>query len=94
MDDNRKKLIDNPLPHAVDSYKEKPGDDVVDRTGQHFYVPLSEIKENDFDLTFDRYKAFHYQEEEYEPPKDLLKKLLECEKEIKEGMEELNRMIQ
>lgn len=94
LDDNRKKLMDNPLPHAVDSYKEKLRDDVVDRTSQHFYVPVSEIKENDFDLTFDGYKALHYQEEEYEPPKDLLKKLLECEKEIKEGMEELNRMIQ
>ena len=86
--------MDNPLPHAVDSYKEKLRDDVVDRTSQHFYVPVSEIKENDFDLTFDGYKALHYQAEEYEPPKDLLKKLLECEKEIKEGMEELNRMIQ
>lgn len=47
LDDNRKKLMDNPLPYAVDSYKEKLGDDVVDRASQHFYVPVSEIKEND-----------------------------------------------
>lgn len=94
LDDNRKKLKENPLPEAVDRWKNRLGDDTDNRTKQYFYVPVSEMKENDFDLTFDRYKTFDYQEEEYDPPKELLKKLLKFEKDIRKGMEELNRMIQ
>lgn len=94
LDDNRKKLKENPLPEAVDRWKNRLGDDTDNRTKQYFYVPVSEMKENDFDLTFDRYKTFDYQEEEYAPPKELLKKLLKFEKDIRKGMEELNRMIQ
>lgn len=93
LDDTRKKLKENPLPIAVASWKERFGDNEEERKTQHFYVPVSEIKENDFDLSLGRYKDFDYQKEEYQPPKELLKTLLGLEKEILSGMEELNGMI-
>lgn len=93
LDDNRRKLKENPLPKAVESWKERVGDNEDERKNHHFYVPVSEIKENDFDLSTNRYKDFDYQEEEYEPPKELLEKLINLEKEILIGMEELNEII-
>ena len=94
LDDNRKKLKDTPLPEVVENYKEKLKDEVVERTKQHFYVPVTEIKENDFDLSLNRYKDFMYQEEEYAPPKELLDKLLKLEKDIFKGMQELNKLVE
>lgn len=93
LDDNRRKLKENPLPKAVNSWKNRTQDSEEERKGHHFYVPVSEIKENDYDLSFNRYKEFVYEEQEYDPPKDILATLLKMEKEIQAEMEELNGMI-
>jgi type I restriction enzyme M protein len=93
LDDNRKKLQENPLPEAVKKWGERAGDNEEDRKNQHFYIPILEIQDNNFDLSTIRYKDFNYKEETYLPPKELLEKLLILEKEILLDMEELNGMV-
>ena len=58
-----------------------------------FWVSADEIRENKYDLSINRYKDVVYEEEEYEPPKEILKRLKSLEKEIQEELEELERMI-
>ncbi|MCW3090501.1 MAG: methylase [Ferruginibacter sp.] len=48
-----------------------------DRKGKFFFVPSVEIEKQNFDLSINRYKETIYQEATYEPPKHLLKTLLD-----------------
>ncbi|WP_289029166.1 type I restriction-modification system subunit M [uncultured Algoriphagus sp.] len=94
LDDNRRRLKDKPLPEAVQLWKERAEKSTTEeRKGQHFFVPLEEIKENDYDLSFNRYKEFFYEEQRYDPPKKILEALMALEKEILRDMEELNDLV-
>jgi type I restriction enzyme M protein len=64
------------------------------RTDQSFLVPKSEIAENDYDLSINRYKDVVYEAVEYDPPKVIMKRLAELEEEIKKGREELEGMLE
>ena len=63
------------------------------RTEQSFLVPKSEIEENEYDLSINRYKEVEYEEVDYDPPKEILKRLEKLEGEIAKGREELMEML-
>lgn len=92
LDDNRKKLADNPLPIAIDAFKNRHTNTPIERI-VHFFVPLSEIQENGLDLSFNRYKKFEYKEQSFEPPQEILKSLFQLEDEIGKDMEELKNLM-
>jgi type I restriction enzyme M protein len=92
LDDNRRRLKDFPLPEAKESFERRNKTKIYDRRS-YFFVPIKEIQENDLDLSFNRYKEYEYVEQVYESPKEILAKLVKLEKEILEGIEELNSLI-
>ena len=92
LDDNRRRLKDFPLPETKEAFDKRNKTKTKDRKS-HFFVPIAEIQENDLDLSFNRYKEYEYVEQTYEPPKDILAKLMKLEKEILKDMEELNSLI-
>ena len=47
----------------------------ADRTSQSFLVPFKEIKDNDWDLSINRYKEIVYEEVEYDAPEVILQKI-------------------
>ena len=59
------------------------------RTDQFFIVPVDEIKENDFDLSINKYKEIEYEKVDYESTEVILKKINDLEKEIQAGLAEL-----
>lgn len=92
LDDNRRKLSDNPLPIARDNFNQKETDNSTVRL-THFYVPIEEIELNEFDLSYNRYKKFQYEEQSYEAPEKILKALFLLEEEIKNDMQEIKHLI-
>ncbi|WP_321343148.1 N-6 DNA methylase [uncultured Draconibacterium sp.] len=92
LDDNRRKLKENPLPDVKVAYEARNKVEYVDRKN-HFFVELKEIQENDLDLSYNRYKEYEYIEQKFDPPKEILSKLIDLEKEILEEMNELNGLI-
>jgi len=64
-----------------------------DRTQQHFIVPKEEIKENEFDLSYNKYHEKVYEEIQYDEPKVLVSKLEEIEGEILSGIKELKELL-
>lgn len=64
-----------------------------DKTAKAFVVDAADIKANKYDLSINRYKEVVYEEEEYEPPKVILKKLLKLEEEIMADLYELEAML-
>lgn len=73
--------------------KNKSTDEFNDRTAEAFVVPASEVADNKFDLSISRYKEVVYEEEKYDPPKKILKKLMNLEKSIQKDLEKLERML-
>ena len=92
LDDNRRRLKDFPLPETKAAFDNRAKSKTKNRKS-HFFVPIAEIQENDLDLSFNRYKEYEYIEQTYEPPKEILAKLIKLEKEILMDLEELNSLI-
>lgn len=92
LDDNRKKLSENPLPIAVNAFTNRSTKTPKARKN-YFFVPINEIQENDLDLSYNRYKTFEYEEKEYESSEKLLKELFELENDIQKDMEELKTLV-
>jgi type I restriction enzyme M protein len=63
------------------------------RTEQSFLVPKDEIASNDYDLSVNRYKEIVYEAVEYDPPKEILQRLVDLEDEISKGRKELEGML-
>ncbi len=93
LDDNRRKLAENPLPIAVEAYQNRATNTPIERK-KHFFVPIDEIILNDLDLSYNRYREFEYEEQTYEAPQDILKELFILEDEIIIEMEELKNLIE
>ncbi|MBI5371457.1 MAG: N-6 DNA methylase [Sphingobacteriales bacterium] len=92
LDDNRRKLKENPLPEVKASFEARTKAKYKDRK-KHFFVDLKEIQENNLDLSYNRYKEYEYVEQKYVPPKEILATLIDLEKEILKDMNELNGLI-
>lgn len=92
LDDNRRKLTENPLPIARDAYRIRATNTPTERNN-YFYVPIDEILENMFDLSYNRYKMFEYEEKNYAPPQKILDALFQLENEIAKDIEELKKLI-
>jgi len=83
----------NDLPDVVTRWRARHDEPLDDRKAQAFFVPADEIRENGYDLSINRYKEIEYEEVEYEPPKEILKKLRALEDEIKADLDELEGML-
>jgi type I restriction enzyme M protein len=84
---------ENNLPDILKRFENLEAENSRKRTDQSFMVPMAEIKENDFDLSINRYKEIVYEEVAYDPPKVILKELMEMEKEIQQELVELDGML-
>ena len=92
LDDNRRKLKENPLPTVKQEYSKRIKSTYSDRKN-HFFVELGEIQKEDLDLSYNRYKEYEYIEQTYEAPKIILDKLIELETSILEDMNELKELL-
>ncbi|BCD99231.1 type I restriction-modification system subunit M [Marinagarivorans cellulosilyticus] len=64
-----------------------------DKAQKAFVVDAADIKANKYDLSINRYKEVVYEEETYEPPKKILKKLKKLELDILKDLDELEAML-
>lgn len=63
------------------------------RTAQSFCVPKAEIAAAGYDLSINRYKEVMHEAVEHRHPKEIIAELKALEKEIAEGLEELEAML-
>ena len=64
-----------------------------ERTEKSFFVPAKEIVENEYDLSINKYKKTEYVAVEYASTEEILAEIREIEREIAEGIEELEGML-
>jgi len=63
------------------------------RTAQSFCVPKSEIAAAGYDLSINRYKQVLHETAEHRPPKEIMTELKALEKEIADGLAELEALL-
>lgn len=94
LDDKRNPIEANDLPELLKRWADRNPEKDTDRTSQAFFVPASEIRENNYDLSLNRYKKQVYAPEKYDPPLEIMAKLEELENEIVKDMKELREMLE
>jgi type I restriction enzyme M protein len=99
LDDKRTPLMLNgvrdfgDLQKVVMAFKQRDPKKETDRKQQLFFVPKAELEENDYDLSFSKYKEEDYEEVVYDKPVIILGKLEDIESEIQKGLNELKGMM-
>ena len=63
------------------------------RTARSFVVPKEEIAAAGYDLSLNRYREIEHDAVEHEPPAEILSRLREMERDIFDGLEELEKML-
>jgi type I restriction enzyme M protein len=93
LDDKRNPIEENDIPDIIARFHNLEAEKERKRTEQSFFVPVEEIRENDYDLSINKYKEIEYEEVQYEEPSVILEKVEALEKEIMQGLQELKEMI-
>jgi type I restriction enzyme M protein len=84
----------NNLPDVLVRWQQRAGTECErPRTAQSFCVPKSEIAENAYDLSLNRYKQMIHEVVAHVPPKQILAELAQLEVEIQQGLKELEEML-
>lgn len=81
LDDKRTEIENDfgDLQDIVEKYHASNSETDKDRTKKHFMVPLLEIIDKDYDLSFNRYNEEVFEEKVHESAADILNRLIEAE---------------
>lgn len=91
LDDNRRKLTENPLSAALDKFQNR--DKLLKKTKQYFHLSIDEVNKRTLELHFDKYKIYEEEREDFRPPHELMKDIMSLEKNIMKNLQKLNGMI-
>ena len=93
LDDKRQPVPESDIEDIITRFHNRENEKERKRTEQSFFVDADEIRENDFDLSINKYKEIIYEPVQYDPPEVILDRIDEMEKEIQENMAELRKML-
>jgi type I restriction enzyme M protein len=93
--DDKRTFIDGKgdIPDIIERFRKRKEENPQDRKGKCFFVPVEEIKENNYDLSISRYKEIEYEDVQYEKPEVILDQIDALEDKIKKNTSELREML-
>lgn len=93
LDDKRQPIQDNDIDDIIARFHKLDEEINRKRTEQSFLVEVDEIRNNGYDLSINKYKEVKYEAVEYPKPQEIISKIMTLEEEIKQGLEELKKML-
>ena len=81
------------VPDIIERFKHLDKEAERKRTEKSFMVSKDEIIENDYDLSFNKYKEIEYIPVEYPPTSEIMANIREIEMEIGDAMDELEKLL-
>lgn len=93
LDDKRQRIAGSELPDVVAQWNARNPNEVGDRKSNCFYVPVQEVREKSYDLSFNRFSKVAHDETEHEDPRAILQELKILEDRIQRGIEELEGIL-
>jgi len=94
LDDKRAHISENDIPDIVARFHNLEEEENRTRKEQSFFVPVDEIRRNDYDLSINKYKEVEREKVKYVPVKDLLCHLEDSEGKYQRGYKELCNMLE
>ena len=93
LDDKRNPITDNDIPDVIARFHNLAAEESRSRKEQSFLVPVDEIRNNDYDLSINKYKEVEKVKVEYEKPEVVLGRIEALQGEITEAFNELRTMM-
>ena len=93
LDDKRTPVAEDDIPDIITRFHNLQNEEGRERTEKSFFVPKSEIVENGYDLSINKYKKAEYKPVEYAPASQILAELQVMEANIAKGLRELKEML-
>ncbi|MBE6069171.1 MAG: SAM-dependent DNA methyltransferase [Clostridium lundense] len=94
LDDKRNPIEDNNIDDIIERFNNLDKEIHRSRTEQSFFVPVEEIRDNDYDLSINKYKEIEYEEVKYDAPSVILNRIETLEEEITKSIKELKGMLE
>ncbi|MBM1311901.1 SAM-dependent DNA methyltransferase [Sulfitobacter mediterraneus] len=93
LDDKRDPIEANDLPDCITAWRDRDPKRYTDRKQKAFFVPADDIREANYDLSLSRYKERVYEEQDYDPPKDILERMNKLNAAIAKDLADLEGML-
>jgi type I restriction enzyme M protein len=93
LDDKRQPTDANDIADIVQRYHNLPAETNRLRTERSFLVPVQEIRDNNFDLSINRYKETVYEEKTYAAPAEIIREIESLDAERAVLLNELKGML-
>jgi type I restriction enzyme M protein len=89
--DDKRTFIDGKgdIPDIIGSFNKRDSERFEERKANCFFVPVEEIRDNNYDLSCSRYKEIEYKEAVYDEPEVIKLKILELENKITQTLQEM-----
>ena len=93
LDDKRQEIKENDIPDIIERFNNRDAEKERKRTEQSFLVPVQEIRDNDYDLSINKYTEIEYIPVEYPPTEEIIAQIDALEVEIQKEMAELKVLL-
>ena len=93
LDDKRSPVAENDIPDIIARFYNPDGEKERQRTEKSFFVPVEEIRSNEYDLSINKYKKTEYKPVEYASTQEIFEEINSLEQEILSGIKELEGML-
>ena len=94
LDDKRSEIKDNDIPDVINRFHNLKDEETRTRKEQSFLVPVEEIRNNDYDLSINKYKEIEREKVVYDSVETLLARLDKSETEYVKGYRQLVSMLE
>lgn len=94
LDDKRSPVNENDIPDIIERFRNRDKEVERARTEKSFFVKKDEIKDNDYDLSINKYKEVEYVPIEYPSTLEIMTDIRELEMKIGHEMDELEKLLQ
>ncbi len=93
LDQKRTPCTENDIPDVISRFHNLDAEASRSRKDQSFFVPVKDIRDNDYDLTFNKYKEVERKVVKYDEPETILAHIDELQSQIAEGLANLQSII-
>lgn len=94
LDDKRNPVTENDIPDILARFHNLAGETSRARTEQSFFVPKSEIEQNNYDLSINRYKEVVHEKIEYDKPDVILTRIDTLIADIAKQAKQVREMLE
>ena len=93
LDVKRSPIEGSNIPDIIERFHNLENEKDRTRKDQSFFVPVSEIRDNDYDLTINKYKEVEKEVKVYRPVSEIMADIETTQNEMIEAFAELKRML-